>query len=211
MPGIDVDAHAYGGNSAAAILTGLAEQGDFDAIVVGSPHRGAIGRVMLGSVAMSLLNGAPTDVAVAPKGYAEARHEALDDIAVGYDGGPESKLALRRAETLAIRSKARIKLLTVVKPAGAAPAMGAYVPEFPHEPGKVIREGLDSVDRALAAEPTRLDGDPATELLGACEEDVDLLVLGSRGYGPLTRVLLGSVSRKVIRDAPCPVLAVRRR
>ena len=212
LSGIEVETRAYGGGSPAGILTKLAEQEDFDAIVVGSPHRGPIGRVMLGSVAMSLLNGAPADVAVAPKGYAEAQHEALRDVAVGYDGAPESKLALRRAEALAKQSSARIKLLTVVKPPVAAPVMvpGAYAPESPPEPGKVIREGLDSVDRALAAEPTRLDGDPALELLRACEEGVDLLVLGSRGYGPLTRVLLGSVSRKVVRNAPCPVLAVRR-
>jgi nucleotide-binding universal stress UspA family protein len=151
-------------------------------------------------------------VAVAPKGYAEAEHEALRDIAVGYDGAPESKVALERAEALAKRSNSRIKLLTVVTPPVAAPVMvpGAYAPESPPEPDKVIREGLDSVDRALAAEPMRLDGDPAMELLRACEEGVDLLVLGSRGYGPLTRVLLGSVSRKVIHNAPCPVLAVRR-
>lgn len=212
LSGIDVETRAYGGGSPAGILTRLAEREDFDVIVVGSPHRGALGRVMLGSVAMSLLNGAPADVAVAPKGYAEAQHEALRDIAVGYDGAPESKVALQRAEALAKRSNAAIKLLTVVKPPVAAPVMvpGAYAPESPPEPDKVIREGLDSVDRALAAEPTRLDGDPAMELLRACEEGVDLLVLGSRGYGPLTRVLLGSVSRKVIHNAPCPVLAVRR-
>lgn len=212
LSGIDVETRAYGGGSAAGILTRLAEQEDFDIIVVGSPHRGALGRVMLGSVAMSLLNGASADVAVAPKGYAEAQHEAPRDIAVGYDGTPESKGALQRAEALAKRSNARIKLLTVVTPPVAAPVMvpGVYAPESPPEPDKVIREGLDSVDRALAAEPTRLDGDPAMELLRACEEGVDLLVLGSRGYGPLTRVLLGSVSRKVIGNAPCPVLAVRR-
>lgn len=212
LSGIKVETRAYGGGSAAGILTRLAEQEDFDVIVVGSPHRGALGRVMLGSVAMSLLNGASADVAVAPKGYAEAQHEAPRDIAVGYDGAPESIGALRRAEAMAKRSNARIKLLTVVTPPVAAPVMvpGVYAPESPPEPDKVIREGLDSVDRALAAEPTRLDGDPAMELLRACEEGVDLLVLGSRGYGPFTRVLLGSVSRKVIGNAPCPVLAVRR-
>ncbi len=47
--------------------------------------------------------------------------------------------------------------------------------------------------------------------MSACEEGVDLLVLGSRGYGPMARVLLGSVSRQIVQDAPCPVLAVSRR
>jgi nucleotide-binding universal stress UspA family protein len=212
LVGVDVEARAFGGGSPAGILTTLAEQEDFDAIVVGSPHHGPIGRVMLGSVAMSLLNGAPADVAVAPRGYAGAPHETLRDVAVGYDGSPEAKVALARAEALARRSNARIKLLTVVTPPVAAPVMvpGAWAPESPPEPDRTIREGLASVDPALAAEPARFDGDPATELLRACEAEVDLLVLGSRGYGPLARVLMGSVSHKVVHRAPCPVMVVRR-
>lgn len=213
LPGIAVETHAYGGGSPAAILTTLAEREDFDAIVVGSPHRGAVGRVVLGSVATSLLNGAPSDVAVAPKGYAhQADRETFRDIAIGYDGGPEAKLALQRAEALAKRSSARLRLLTVVKPPVATPVMvpGAYSPEYPHDPKRVIEEGLHAVDSSLAVEPIRLDGDPARELARECAEGVDLLVVGSRGYGPLTRVLLGSVSRKVVQDAPCPVLVVRR-
>lgn len=212
LAGIAVETRAYAGPSPARILTEVAEREDFDAIVVGSPHRGAIGRVVLGSVAISLLNGAPSDVAVAPRGYAEAQHETFRDIAVGYDGTPEAKVALRRAERLARPSNARIKLLTVVTPPVAAPVMvpSVYAPESPPEPERVIQEGLESIESALAAESVRLDGDPATELARECEEGVDLLVVGSRGYGPLTRVLLGSVSRRIAGDAPCPVLVVRR-
>ncbi|HEX5375662.1 MAG TPA: universal stress protein [Solirubrobacterales bacterium] len=209
---LDVETRAYGGGSPAAILTTIAEGEELDAIVVGSPHRGAIGRVVLGSVGRSLLSGAPVDVAVAPAGYAQAAHEPLRDIAVGYDGAPESKLALQRAEALAKRSNAKIELVTVVVPPVATPVMvpGASAPESPPQPDKVINEGIHSIDSSLAAEPIRRDGDPAAQLLQVCEEGVDLLVVGSRGYGPLTRVLLGSVSRDVIRKAPCPVLAVRR-
>ncbi|MBK5218351.1 MAG: universal stress protein [Thermoleophilia bacterium] len=211
LAGMDVETRAYGGGSPAGIITTLAEREGFDAIVVGSPHRGAFGRVMIGSVATSLLNGAPTDVAVAPKGYARVQHEAPRDIAVGFDGTPESKVALRHAEALAKRTNARIKLLTVVKPPAPAPVMvPAYTPQFPPEPDKVINEGLNSIDPLLAAERTRLDGDPATELARACEEGVDLLVVGSRGYGPMTRVLLGSVSRQLAKKAPCPVLVASR-
>lgn len=212
LAGIELETRAFGGASPAAILTTLAEEEDFDAIVVGSPHRGAIGRVVLGSVARSLLNGAPTDVAVAPTGYGASEHETIGTIAVAYDGTPEAKFALWRAEGLAGAFGARIKLLTVVVPPVATPMMvpGVYAPETPPEPEKVIADGVASVDPALAVEPVRLDGDPAIQLLKACEEGVDLLVLGSRGYGPLTRVLLGSVSREVIQKAHCPVLSVRR-
>ena len=213
LAGIEVETRGYAGGSAAEILTTLAEEEAFDAIVVGSPHRGAIGRIVLGSVAQSLLNGAPTDVAVAPAGYALEEHERLARIAVGYDGTPESKLALRRAEALARRPNAALDLVTVVTPPVAAPVMvpGAYAPESPPHAEQLIGEGVHSVDPALAATPVRRDGDPAVQLLKACQEDTDLLVVGSRGYGPLARVLLGSVSREVVRKATCPVLTVRRR
>jgi len=68
--------------------------------------------------------------------------------------------------------------------------------------------GLASIYQDLSTEGIRLDGDPASELTRRCEEGVDLLVLGSRGYGPVTRVLLGSVSRTVAQHAPCPVMVV---
>jgi nucleotide-binding universal stress UspA family protein len=212
LAGIAVETRAYGSHSPAEALTTLAEEERFDAIVIGSPHRGPIGRVMLGSVGASLLNGAPTDVAVAPKGYADDEHETLRDIAVGYDGGPEAKVALQRAETLAKPSNARLRLLTVVTPPVVTPVMvpGAASPGYPPNPERVMDEGLHSVDDSLAAEPVRLDGDPAMELPRECAEGVDLLVVGSRGYGPVARVLLGSVSRKIVQDAPCPVLVVRR-
>lgn len=212
LAAMEVETRAYGSGSPAAVLTRLAEEEEFDAIVVGSPHRGVIGRVMIGSVANSLLNGASAGVVVAPGGYAGAEHEPPRTIAVGYDGTLESKAALRQAETLAKSSGARIEILTVVRSPVAAPVMvpASYVPEYPPQPKTVMRDALSSVDSSLAADSVRLDGDPASELLRACEKDVDLLVVGSRGYGPVARVLLGSVSRQVVQKAPCPVLVARR-
>lgn len=212
LPGLDVETRAYGGPSPAKILTELAEEEGFDAIVVGSPHRGTIGRVLLGSVATSLLNGAPTDVAVAPAGYARSDRGSFGEISIGYDGGPEAKVALRRAEGLAKRFNARLRLLTVITPpvAGQVMVPGSFAPEYPPDPERVVEEGVQSVDPTVAVESIRLDGDPAMELTRECAEGVDLLVVGSRGYGPLARVLLGSVSRKVVQEAPCPILVVRR-
>jgi nucleotide-binding universal stress UspA family protein len=212
LEGIDVETRAYGGGSPGAILTALAEEDDFDAIVVGSPHRGRVGRVLVGSTALNLLNGAPTDVAVAPRGFAADRHEGLRRIAVAYDGSSESKRALRRAGALARPVGAALEVITVVQPPAAVPVMtpGAYVSELPPEPEKVMSDAIASVDPSLTAESTRCDGDPAEEIIRTCEEGVDLLVVGSRGYGPLTRVLLGSVSRKLVGEVACPVLVARR-
>jgi len=80
----------------------------------------------------------------------------------------------------------------------------------PTDPDAVLAEGLKLVPEGVAATTRRLDGPAAPELEKVCAEGVDLLVLGSRGYGPLMRVLLGSVSGHVFRHAPCPVMVARR-
>ncbi len=212
LPGIEVETQAYEGGSPAGILTRIAEREDFDAIVIGSSSRGAPGRVMLGTVAHSLLNGAPADVAVAPRGYAAGEHDAPRTIAVGYDGRPESRVALRHAEAIAHRSNAKLEILTVVRPPIVLPVTvpGIGPPPSPADPKPMLSEALESVDPRLPAECDRLDGDPVLALVDACEGGVDLLVLGSRGYGPIKRVLLGSVARQVAQRASCPVLVAKR-
>jgi nucleotide-binding universal stress UspA family protein len=210
LPGLDVECRVFGGGSAAQVMTDIAEAEEVDLIVVGSPHRGAIGRALIGSVAEGLLHGAPSAVIVAPRGYAEERHDPFHRIAVAYDGAPESKAALARAEALAAQTNATLEILTVVAPPVAMPGVVGYVPIDPPDPNRILNEAIHSVDSGLAASGRRLDGPPARTLAEACEDGADLLVVGSRGYGPVMRVLLGSVSAQLIHLAPCPVLAVPR-
>jgi nucleotide-binding universal stress UspA family protein len=206
LDGLTVDTRGFGGGSPAEVMTEIAEAEEVDLVVVGSPHRGAIGRALIGSVAESLLHGAPCPAVVAPRGYADERHEPFRRIAVAYDGTPEAKAALRGAEAVAMRTDATIELLTVVAPPVAMPGVIGYTPIDPPEPDKVLNEAVHSVDDRLAAHGRRLDGPPATTLAEACEDGIDLLVAGSRRYGPVMRVLLGSVSTQLIHMAPCPVL-----
>jgi nucleotide-binding universal stress UspA family protein len=70
---------------------------------------------------------------------------------------------------------------------------------------------VKGVDERLAATGRALAGAPGPTIAAACEEaGADLLVAGSRGYGPVMRVLLGSVSTQLVHTAPCPVLVVPR-
>jgi nucleotide-binding universal stress UspA family protein len=210
LTGLEVETRAFGGGSPAEVMTDIAEAEEIDLIVVGSPHRGAIGRVLIGSVADDLLHGAPSPVVVAPSGYSAEGHEALRKIAVAFDGTPEAKAALHAAEALAARANASIEVLTVVAPPMAIPGVTGYTPVDPPDPDRILTDAVNSVDGGIAATGRRLDGPPASTLADACDEDVDLLVAGSRRYGPAMRVLLGSVSTQLIHKASCPVLVVPR-
>ena len=204
--------------------TAVAEQADL--IVVGSSHHGLLGRVLLGSVAERLLSGAPCAVAVAPRGHAAQQPRPIGRIAVGFDGSPESHLALGAGHELAARTGARLQVLIVIEPPAAIP--GQFVPLPGLEP-MVYVERADALQRQEQAARSALraavrtlgDGshieqqvlfgsDPAAALLDAIGPEVDLLMLGSRAYGPLRRALIGSVSNAVLQHVRCPVLITPR-
>src|SRR5918996_1236508 len=73
-----------------------------------------------------------------------------------------------------------------------------------------LNDAVAELPAELRALPVYERGDPVEKLLEAAEMGVDLLVLGSRGFGPMMRLLVGSVSSCVIREAACPVLVVPR-
>lgn len=208
---LEVETRAFGGGSAAAVINDLAEREKVETIVVGSPHRGAIGRVVIGSVADGLLHGAPCEVVVAPSGYAAEEHGPFRTVAVAYDDTPESKAALARAEAIALDCRATIVVYTVSAPVAVVPGAAGYTPTVAPEAGAIVTQAVKSVDERLAATGRALSGVPGPALVEACEEvGADLLVAGSRGSGPVARVLLGSVSTQLAHKAPCPVLVVPR-
>lgn len=210
LTGLDVETRTYGGGSPAGVLTELAEGEDFDLIVIGSPRHGPLGRALIGSTGDSLLPGAPCAVAVAPRGYAAASHDRFRQIAVAYDGTPEAKAALRQAGSIARAMSAEIRVMSVVAPPIVHPEMRGYAPPRPPHPEEIVEEAMRSIDPHLSARSELLEGPPARRLAEACADGVDLIVAGSRGHGPLKRVLLGSVSRSLVHQAPCPVIVVPR-
>ncbi|HET8565538.1 MAG TPA: universal stress protein [Solirubrobacterales bacterium] len=211
LDGLEVEARAFGGGSPAGVINDLAEREESETIVVGTPHRGPVGRVVIGSVADGLLHGAPCEVLVAPRGYASEEHGPFRTIAVAYDDTPESKAALRRAEAIALACRATVVVYTVSAPPAVVPGAAGYTPAVPPEAGAIVTRTVKAVDERLAATGRALSGVPGPAIAAACEEvGADLLVAGSRGYGPVMRVLLGSVSTQLAHKAPCPVLVVPR-
>lgn len=201
--------------SAARGLHGLAEQAGADLLVLGSTRHGTIGRVLLGSTAESLFRGAPCAAAVAPRGFAESDGRSLRVIGVGYDGSPESDAALAAAEALALERRASLRVITAVEPPtpvglgvpyGYADLLGAV-----DEQARARLDGaLERTDPAVRPAGVKRRGDAAAVLADEADVGLDLLVVGSRGYGPVRRAVLGSVSAKLTRLSPCPVLVVPR-
>ncbi|HEU4463076.1 MAG TPA: universal stress protein [Solirubrobacterales bacterium] len=211
LGGLEIETRAFGGGTPAGVINDLAEREGVETIVVGSPHRGPIGRTLIGSVADGLLHGAPCEVVVAPRGYATEQRGPLRKIAVAYDDTAEAKAALKRAEEVALASRATIVVYTVTAPPTAVPGASGYTPAVHPEAGPIVTRAVKSVDERLAATGRALAGVPGPTIVEACEEDgADLLVAGSRGYGPVLRVLLGSVSTHLAHHAPCPVLVAPR-
>lgn len=190
-------------------LHAFAELHDADLLVVGSSRRGLLGRVLVGDDTRASLNGAPCAIAVAPTGYAS--HEGgLAAIGVGYDFSPESHAALAAARELAGRTGATISALYVATfPSGAY----AYGAPMPSDWGEILEQD----EKATAEKIKALEGVNATAQYGVTGEElsafgdrVNLLVVGSRNYGPTRRLVLGSTSNHLARHARCPLLVLPR-
>ena len=210
---VGAQAEAIASSSPAHGLHSLAESTDADLVVIGSAHHGKAGEIFAGSVAMGLLHGSPCSVAIAPHGYATQPPAGITEIAVGFDGSPEAQMALDDALHLARASGAKVKIVVVAEPPPIVYGKGGG----PNYSWHALKEDLKEVmrerlDEALASAPDDLDvegslveGHAQAALADAVGRD-GLLVLGSRAYGPLRRVLLGSVSTPLVRSAPCPVI-----
>ncbi len=195
------------GMFAASVGSGLhqlAEDCDADLLVVGSASRGPVGRVLVGDRARGTVSGATCPVAVAPHGYADGGDE-IKTVGVAYDGGAEANAALAIARQLAAACGARLLAMTVVEPVpGAVGHWGEPDALRPLEQAaRDLLRPLEGVDGRVVV------GRPADELV-AFGDEVDLLVVGSRGYGPLRRLVLGSTSLQLTRECGCPLLIAPR-
>jgi nucleotide-binding universal stress UspA family protein len=202
--------------SPAHALHDLSEAERASLVVVGSTHTGRAGRVLPGSTGERLLHGTPCSVAVVPKGYREHAEEPIRRIGVAYNDTDESKAALTAAVDLARALDAELEVISVVTTESfASPALmgGPSVAMIREDVERYVQATLDevvaSVPDGVTATSARLTGNPGDELARR-SEGLDLLVVGSRGYGPLRAVIAGGVSGRLMREAYCPVIVVPR-
>jgi nucleotide-binding universal stress UspA family protein len=187
-------------------LQELADIEDAHLLVLGSSRRGMLGRVFVGDHTRAGLNGAPCAVAIAPAGYCD-HFRAIRRIGVGYDASPKSDTALEVVRRLAATHHAELSACTAVSV--PLPTIGPG----PLPVSEVIEPLLHNARERIAelggVEPLAGYGPPA-DVLANYSASVDLLVVGSRSYGPIGRLVHGSTSDELARTARCALLVLPR-
>ena len=190
----------------------IADELEADLIVIGSPHRGPLGRVVAGDTARAVIQGATRPVLVArPTRWTPLAGRA---VGVGYDGSPESRAALAWAGRFALATASSVHVLCAAEPPqGFAPSISyginwvALAPERRGYAETLVAEAVAELGNGATGEA--VVGVARDELVRLSER-MDLLVLGSRGYGPVRRTLLGGSSDRIVHAAACPVIVVPR-
>lgn len=189
---IGAGAEAFPSGSPAHGLHDAAEELGADLIVVGSAHGTEAGHMSAGNVGVQLLHGSPCAVAVASSG----RHDqgpGLKRIGVAIDGSDESDEALRAGIALATAAGATLNLMTVGVQEASAFGWGYGVFDLDQDMQAVLGQRLDASARGIPSElrvrTTVLTKGSVPELLRHASEELDLLCLGSRAYGPARRLL----------------------
>jgi len=141
----------------------------------------------------------------------------METILVGVDGSAPAQRALEFAAQEAELRAARLRVVSAweIPPAvyggGFAPALDQdALDAFREHAETIVREAIDTVERlhpTLQVEGTTPEGQPAQALLHEATE-ATLIVVGNRGRGGFSSLLLGSVSQQVVHHAPCPVIVV---
>jgi nucleotide-binding universal stress UspA family protein len=188
-------------------------------LVVGSSRHGAHGRVRIANRTRQLLYDLRCALAIAPRGLGEQPQPRFHRIGVGYDGGPESAGALALAGAIASSGGAELCVRGVID--DRVPALGwpeVWLGNIMASWEANVLADMESLREQAAVASRGLGvkvnvdiqrGRPAKSLL-ALSDSVDLLVVGSRRWGPVARLLLGSTGEALLHDAHCPTLIVPR-
>lgn len=184
-------------------------------IVIGAARKGIAGHLHI-SLMERMVHGAPCAVLVAPTGYADRDVGAWRRVGVGFTDSTEGRAALRLGHELAGVLDGELSVLAASWLSTVMRSYAAQVVAVPQLEDETYAATRASVERAVAeldpggqVHTQTIKGNPC-EVLVEQSDTLDLLVLGSRAYGPLRHVLLGSVSAPTMREAHCPVLVLPR-
>jgi nucleotide-binding universal stress UspA family protein len=212
LDGIHVVPRLHPGRAADALLV---QTDTADLLVLGRRGTGGFEGLLLGSTAGHCARHATCPVVVVPSdGKA-----APERVVVGLDGSLQAEQALDWALDLAARRGARVDAVGVYEPYRASMPFGREFMQLasPDSDRRLRQRADQAVTRALAQARVSGDvevqrsveaGNPAKVLVDR-SRDADLVVVGSRGLGGFSGLLLGSVGRQLLHHAACPVAVVR--
>jgi nucleotide-binding universal stress UspA family protein len=214
-PATSVEFKAVGSGSASHGLHDVAEELGASLIVLGSQTER---RLLATSTGERVIAGAPCPVAMPPRGWRDRASHDLGRIGVAFVPTPDGREALRVAAMLALRVGARLHVVTVV--AGPAEVMSYRIGEdvdrmyvaaakeaFEQSIEQAISELVSDVE---AVGEVVVGDDPVETLASMANSSFDALFMGSRGYGPIRRVLLGGVASRLLRRLDIPAVIVPR-
>ena len=201
-----------------------AEQQKPDLILIGARGLRATAGILVGGVAQQVVEYAPCPVLVV-----RAPYHGLREIMVVTDGSASSQHALQFLGRLPLPAGARLWVMHVLPPPpmsmlfmetpmGSVPVALLDSEQVSAQVAKEQRDGQAMLDGALAtlqaagkpAMGILKRGDAATEIMAVVrQQNIDLIVTGSRGHSPIRSWMMGSVSRKLVHYAGCSVLVVR--
>jgi nucleotide-binding universal stress UspA family protein len=211
-PGIRVRVRELVSGSPSRAITELAAAEEADLVVVGSSSHARDGTVATERTAGRLLHGAPCAVAIPPAGARDRgpfRH-----VGVAFDGSPESHAAVAAAYALAARDGAAVTVVRALPEVAPAELGGSAVEREQRRRRLRAQEELEAVAEAAPAgvnpRTVLAHGVPQDVIRATCAGVTDLLITGSRGYGPLKCAFVGSVSETLVEGAPHPVVVVAR-
>lgn len=139
-------------------------------------------------------------------------------ILVGVDGSPESHAAVRWAAQEAVLRRRPVTLLHVVSPIVVTwpiePVITGFYEWQEDNATEVLKQSQETLYSAAEGSPPpdvhlELRHDGIMTELSSASESADMIVVGSRGLGPVGGVVLGSVSRALLHHAQCPVVVAR--
>jgi nucleotide-binding universal stress UspA family protein len=185
------------GQAAHAAIVAAAEKIGPDLIILGRCGKTALARLLMGNVTARVIGLSPVNVLVVPRGAALAFQRLL----VASDGSAYSQAAWKLALSMAKRAKSQLIAVSV------APEEGDII-----QAKAIIHQMLTAAKRAgmplKGVNPQGLAADEGI-VHQAIKSEVDLIIMGSRGFTGLKKLLMGSVTERVIGRSPCPILVVK--
>ena len=180
-------------------IVAAAEKIGPDLIIMGRCGKTALARILMGNVTARVIGSSPVNVLVVPRGAAIGFQRLL----VASDGSPYSQTAWKLG--LAMAEQANSRLIGVA----VAPEEGDII-----EAQGIIRRMLTEANRARVpfkgVNPQGVAPDTGI-VQQAIKNEVDLIIVGSYGRTGLKKLLMGSVTERVIGGSPCPILVVKQR